>query len=72
MNVLLYGILMSHILRLFMNKQLSPASLIALKEALIHIYWYKNDLRSFLLKAYLKVLMQVELIGILKKEKYHH
>ena len=34
-----------------MNKQLTPAALFALKEALIHIYWYKKDLKSFLLKS---------------------
>ncbi len=30
------------------NKRLSPAAIIALKEALCSIYWYKNELRSFL------------------------
>lgn len=29
------------------EKKLSPAALIALKEALTHIYWTKNDLRKF-------------------------
>jgi hypothetical protein len=29
-------------------KQISPAALHALKEALTYIYWYKSDLRSFL------------------------
>lgn len=29
-------------------KRLSPASVVALKEALCSIYWYKSDLRSFL------------------------
>lgn len=29
-------------------KRLSPAAIIALKEALCSIYWYKSDLRSFL------------------------
>ena len=29
------------------SKKLNPAAIIALKEALTHIYWYKNDLRSF-------------------------
>ncbi len=28
-------------------KKISPAALIALKEALAHIYWTKNDLRKF-------------------------
>lgn len=69
MNVLLYGILMSHILRLFMNKQLSPASLIALKEALIHIYWYKNDLRSFLLKSLPKSIDASRIDWNLKKRE---
>jgi len=31
-----------------MSKRLSPAAVIALKDALGKIYWYKNDLRSFL------------------------
>jgi hypothetical protein len=31
-----------------MSKQLSPAGVIALKEALCCVYWYKNDLRGFL------------------------
>lgn len=30
------------------TKRLSPSALIALKEALCSIYWYKSDLRSFL------------------------
>ena len=29
-------------------KRIAPAALSALKLALTHIYWYKNDLRSFL------------------------
>ncbi len=29
-------------------KRLSPSAINALKEALVNIYWYKNDLRSFL------------------------
>jgi len=29
-------------------KKIAPAAIVALKEALIHIYWYKSDLRSFL------------------------
>jgi len=31
-----------------MSKKLSPAAVVALKEALCTIYWYKADLRSFL------------------------
>ncbi len=31
-----------------MPKQLSPAAVMALKEALCSVYWYKSDLRSFL------------------------
>ena len=31
-----------------MNKRLSPAAVVALKEALGKLYWYKSDLRSFL------------------------
>jgi hypothetical protein len=29
------------------DKKLNPAAIIALKEALTHIYWFKRDLRSF-------------------------
>lgn len=31
-----------------MNKTLSPAAVVALKDALTHIYWYKKGLRTFL------------------------
>lgn len=31
-----------------MAKQLSPAAVVALKEALCSVYWYKSDLRGFL------------------------
>lgn len=31
-----------------MGKQLSPAGIMALKEALCSVYWYKSDLRGFL------------------------
>ena len=31
-----------------MPKKIAPAALIALKEALANLYWYKSDLRSFL------------------------
>jgi hypothetical protein len=34
-----------------MAKRLSPAALIALKEALAVVYWYKEDLKSFLLNC---------------------
>ncbi len=34
-----------------MNKQLTPAALVALKDALTNIYWYKRDLKSFLLNS---------------------
>jgi|SRR5262245_12425840 len=30
------------------SKQIAPAAIVALKEALTNIYWYKSDLRSFL------------------------
>jgi hypothetical protein len=30
------------------SKKIFPAALIALKEALTHIYWTKNDLRKFI------------------------
>ena len=32
-------------------KKLNPAAIIALKEALAQIYWYKKDLRSFLINT---------------------
>lgn len=31
-----------------MTKKIAPSALIALKEALTHIYWFKSELRSFL------------------------
>ncbi len=31
-----------------MSKRLSPAAIVALKDALCAVYWYKNDLHSFL------------------------
>lgn len=34
------------------DKKLNPAAIIALKEALTHIYWYKNQLRSFLINTF--------------------
>lgn len=34
--------------RLMSPKRLSPSAIVALKEALCSIYWYKSDLRSFL------------------------
>src|SRR5215813_2661475 len=33
------------------TKKLNPAAIIALKEALSQIYWYKKDLRSFLINT---------------------
>ncbi|HEY3310239.1 MAG TPA: hypothetical protein VGK00_01245 [Anaerolineales bacterium] len=33
------------------SKKLDPAAIIALKEALAQIYWYKKDLRSFLINT---------------------
>jgi hypothetical protein len=32
-----------------MKKKIAPAAILALKEALASVYWYKSDLRSFLL-----------------------
>ena len=32
-------------------KKLNPSAIIALKEALAQIYWYKKDLRSFLINT---------------------
>lgn len=34
-----------------MKKQLTPAALVAIKEALTHIYWYKRDLKTFILNS---------------------
>ena len=34
-----------------MSKKLNPSAVIALKEALTHIYWYKSQLKDFLYKA---------------------
>ena len=31
-----------------MSKRVSPAAIVALKEALCSVYWYKADLRAFL------------------------
>ncbi len=31
-----------------MTKQLSPTGVMALKEALCSVYWYKSELRKFL------------------------
>lgn len=31
-----------------MSKRIVPAALLALKQALTDVYWYKSDLRSFL------------------------
>ncbi len=33
------------------SKKITPAALVALQDALTHIYWYKPDLRTFLLSA---------------------
>jgi len=30
------------------TKKIAPAAIVALKEALTNLYWYKGDLRSFL------------------------
>ena len=32
-----------------MNKRLSPIALQALQDALTHVYWYKQDLKRFLI-----------------------
>lgn len=34
-----------------MKKKISPVAINALKEALTNIYWYKNDLKSFLINV---------------------
>lgn len=33
------------------SKAINPQAIVALKDALAKIYWYKNDLRSFLTSA---------------------
>ena len=47
-------------------KRLSPAAINALKEALVNIYWYKNDLRSFLSNC----VVNSTLIGLLNWGNY--
>ena len=32
-------------------KVLAPNVIVSLKDALVHIYWYKNDLKTFLIDA---------------------
>lgn len=32
-------------------KKIAPAAIVALKDALTNLYWYKGDLRSFLTSA---------------------
>ncbi len=49
-----------------MSKRLSPAAVVAVKEALCSIYWYKNDLRSFLQQC----LQNAALIGSIDWTKY--
>lgn len=34
-----------------MGKQLSPMAVMALQEALVHVYWYKKDLQGFLFQC---------------------
>lgn len=41
-----------------MTKRLSSAAAVALKEALCLVYWYKNDLRSFLHRAVPPTILQ--------------
>lgn len=33
------------------NKKISPAAILALKEALIHIYWKKDELKQFVYQS---------------------
>lgn len=51
-------------------KKVSPAALIALKEALAAVYWYKNDLRTFITYA-IKNKAIVATIDWQGKVKYH-
>lgn len=49
-----------------MAKRLSPAATVALKDALCAIYWYKNDLRSFLQQC----LATPALLSVLNWDNY--
>lgn len=49
-----------------MSKKLSPAAVVALKEALCSIYWYKADLRSFLQQC----ISDKYLVGTLNWDNY--
>ena len=49
-----------------MPKKIAPAAIVALKEALTNLYWYKSDLRSFLTST----LGNTSLLGTLNWEDY--
>jgi hypothetical protein len=49
-----------------MSKKIVPAALMALKQALTDVYWYKSDLRSFLTS----ILSKPELISQLNWDDY--
>ena len=49
-----------------MPKKIAPAAIVALKEALANLYWYKSDLRSFLTST----LGNTSLLGTLNWEDY--
>ncbi len=48
------------------NRKLNPVAIIALKEALTSIYWYKKDLRSFLINT----LENTSILGTVNWEDY--
>ena len=49
-----------------MVKKIAPAAIVALKEALTNLYWYKSDLRSFLTSS----ITNPSLLGSLNWEDY--
>lgn len=49
-----------------MSKRLAPAAVVALKEALCAIYWYKSDLRSFMQQC----LSSPSMVGQLNWDNY--
>ena len=49
-----------------MSKKIVPAALLALKQALTDVYWYKSDLRSFLTAT----LSKAELVAQLNWDDY--
>ena len=52
----------------FTKKKISAAAIVALKDALSKVYWYKKDLRSFLAQS----LADPSLLSRLNWEDYKH